>query len=203
MRVLSTQRGVTEGDVTYPYGRIVNDETYLDEEILADLVYSMNRLLDLTSITNNDLPENTSNGYQIIEALKLYGRENLLVDRGDPSSYDYNQGTLTLDGTWRELDLSSAITGVGVADAKYALIRIHSTTNNVAPIDGISFGMRKDDNANIINASYHYNVTQVAATIVNTTDHWVALKDRKIEYNGTLSGNGITGMGLVVAGWQF
>ena len=69
MRVLANQAGVQPPDGDYPKGRIVDSQTVIGEGVNGDIVQFFQKLIQLAGVTENDLPDNESNGYQMVEAL--------------------------------------------------------------------------------------------------------------------------------------
>lgn len=121
----------------------------------------------------------------IIEAI---GIPPVFIDRGDPAAADWSQATLTLDGTWNDLDLSALVP----ANASAVMLNCFIADNLV----GKSIGFRKSGNANVWNTSAVY--TQVAG-ILNQQDIIVpASANQKIEYLGDA---GIDTILLTVRGW--
>lgn len=76
MRTLATQTGVEAPSADYPKGRTINNSTLWQESIVGDLYQFIQKLVIESGITENDLPDNVSNGYQLIEALDRYIRKN-------------------------------------------------------------------------------------------------------------------------------
>jgi hypothetical protein len=66
-----------------------------------------------------------------------------LQDRGDPAAVDFTQADLTMDNTWRNLDLSAIIAD---PDASFVLLRATINDANV----GRTLHFRRDGNANAI-----------------------------------------------------
>lgn len=95
MRSLASKPNVDTSDIDYPYGKLVDDTgiddgTPVSEEVYGDIHYAIGKLMDDANVVPSDLPENDTNGYQIIEALeKKIGLviHNVFqwVDAGNPS----------------------------------------------------------------------------------------------------------------------
>lgn len=84
MKALSAKSNVEAPSGTYPYGSIqdnsgLNDGTPVNRDVYSDIHQMVERIMDLGGVTANGLPDNSSNGYQIIEAL-LAVIENQVVD---------------------------------------------------------------------------------------------------------------------------
>jgi hypothetical protein len=74
MKILANQTGVQAPDVAYPKGSIVDGQTVIGEGINQDIVQFIQKLAIDAGITENDLPDNVTNGYQIIEALNYFSK---------------------------------------------------------------------------------------------------------------------------------
>lgn len=109
-------------------------------------------------------------------------------DRGDPAGIDWTHADLTMDDTWRDLDLSSVVP----AGASLVLFVVVLSDNDLGAI----FGMRKNGCTN------DYNRTSVRSTVVNQAIYCNMLvacdSARIIEYKATVS---LTRLELTVAGW--
>ncbi|MDD5367383.1 MAG: hypothetical protein PHR30_18775 [Gallionellaceae bacterium] len=66
-----------------------------------------------------------------------------LQDRGDPAAVDFTQADLTMDNTWRNLDLSAIIAD---PDASFVLLGLRVTDDT----PGATLEFRKDGNANAV-----------------------------------------------------
>lgn len=73
MRNLSAQPGIGT-DPAYLNGNLVDSQTIIGEGINQDLVQFFQKLAALASITPNNLPDNETNGYQLITALEAVVR---------------------------------------------------------------------------------------------------------------------------------
>ena len=69
MRILANQPGVVAPDAAYPKGSIADAATVVSEGVNGDIIQFFQRLIIEAGITENDLPDNVSNGYQLIEAM--------------------------------------------------------------------------------------------------------------------------------------
>jgi len=99
----------------------------------------------------------------------------LMVDRGDPTSPDFDETTLTTDGTWQTLDLS----GIVPAGTKFVYLVVLILDD--ATDKAISF--RKNGNGSVANLP---SVRTQVANISNDNQMWVACDDNRIvEYIGT------------------
>jgi hypothetical protein len=127
-------------------------------------------------------------------------KNSKIIDRGDPVSADFSSGDFTLDGTWRNLDISSVVPSW----ASVVVFRVFCTPNSTAVGDGLRLLFRKDTNANDLNVSGFETRLDVAGlNRIFYTDLMVAIHSvgTIVEYNGTLYGNGIANLGLTVAFW--
>lgn len=73
MRDLANQVGIGD-DPAFLNGNLVNNQTLVGEGINQDLVQFFQKLADLAGTVFNDLPDNETNGYQLMEALELVVR---------------------------------------------------------------------------------------------------------------------------------
>lgn len=79
MRILSNIANTDIPDADYPKGRIRNRNlgggipgTPVIEEVYGDIIQFFQKLVDVAGITENDLPDNESNGHQLLEAFVDY-----------------------------------------------------------------------------------------------------------------------------------
>jgi len=109
------------------------------------------------------------------------------VDRGDPSAVDFDEGDLTVDGSWHDLDLASIVP----AGCSAVLLRV--TLDHSGGGDN-TIKFREDGNSN------EYNVATVTrcgdASVTATADVLVKVASQTIEYNVS---SGQTD--IVVGGW--
>lgn len=110
------------------------------------------------------------------------------VDRGDPSATDFDEGDLTQDGGWYDLDLSSIVPSGAIAVLLLVWIK-DDAVNTVLQF-------RKNGNSDIYNTSILR--TQVV-NVFNDADTIVACdSNRVIEYKASAA---ITSLGIIVRGW--
>ena len=82
MRILSSNPNVDNSDLAnYPDGRVKNntgsnDGTSVNERVYGDIHQAISKLMRLYNITPNDLPDNETNGFQIIEAFRSLASKN-------------------------------------------------------------------------------------------------------------------------------
>lgn len=82
MRILSSNPNVDNSDLAnYPNGRIKNNDgsgngTAVNERVYGDIHQTVSKLMRLYNITPNDLPDNETNGFQIIDALRAMASKN-------------------------------------------------------------------------------------------------------------------------------
>jgi hypothetical protein len=69
MRKLEDQTGVTPPSTDYPSGKITDGITVVGEGVNGDIVEFFQKLVRLAGITENEDPDNETNGHQLIEAL--------------------------------------------------------------------------------------------------------------------------------------
>jgi hypothetical protein len=70
MRKLSDQTGVQAPSTDYVKGRIVDNQTPINEAINGDIIEFFHRMAWQASITENTLPDNVTNGHQLLQALQ-------------------------------------------------------------------------------------------------------------------------------------
>lgn len=89
MRILSSNPNVDLSDTfNYPDGRIKDntgsgDGTGVNENVYGDIHSNISKLMRLYGITPNNVPDNETNGYQIIEALRALSTKNTIVQNLD------------------------------------------------------------------------------------------------------------------------
>ena len=79
-RILKYQPNAPAPDSDYPNSRIKNDTgtgngTQVSEEIHGDIIQFFQKLLIDSGITTNDLPDNVTNGYQLLDAFLAKNRQ--------------------------------------------------------------------------------------------------------------------------------
>lgn len=110
-------------------------------------------------------------------------------DRGDPAGYDYNEGDLTTDGVWRDLDLSSIVPD----GARVVVLRIALADDAT----GSTLSFRKNGNANGYNSG---SIRTQAIGVTVDGDIIVSCdSDRVIEYATT--NTTFTTIRILVKGW--
>lgn len=112
-------------------------------------------------------------GYNLFMREAMKGKIEMYVDRGDPAAVDFEEGDLSIDAAWHDLDLSSLV-GLG---AKGVLLK--TTLQSASPGDQIRY--RKNGNSNEINTC---GCEALRANAPRTRLGIVALDaNRVIEYN--------------------
>ena len=113
------------------------------------------------------------------------------VDRGNATNEDFEEGVLTTNGTWIELDLSAIVPSGAKAVLIYNRI-LDGSTNQI-------FGMKTAGNASNFNVS---NLTTNVANLNMEGDKIIPMPSddsRKIEYRG--SNTVFTAIDITVKGW--
>jgi len=89
MRSLSSNPNIDNSDLTnYPNGRIkdntgIGDGTAVNERVKGDLHQAVEKSMRLYGITPNDLPDNETNGFQIIDAWRgLASKNDFILNLG-------------------------------------------------------------------------------------------------------------------------
>lgn len=112
-----------------------------------------------------------------------------VVDRGDPSAWDYTQTSLTTDGTWRDLDL----TAITTANANFVMLEIQVKDDAV----GMTVAFRKKGH------TQGYTVKQVFTQVANQFIQQglvVPANNGVIQYYG--SNTTFANINLIVSGWM-
>lgn len=81
MRKLNSNLNVDNSNPAYPNGRIKNNTgagngTPVNESVYGDIHVNKDKLMDLYGIIANGLPDNETNGYQIIDAIRALASKN-------------------------------------------------------------------------------------------------------------------------------
>lgn len=84
MRKLNSSINVITSDPAFPNGRLRNNTgtgngTPVNEQVYGDIHSNKDKLLDLYGIDANGLPDNETNGYQYIDALRALASKNDFV----------------------------------------------------------------------------------------------------------------------------
>jgi hypothetical protein len=126
----------------------------------------------------------------IRENLRALTEFSLVSDRGDPSAADFTEATLTTDGAWHDMDLSTIVG----ATAKYVVLRVSVYDD---AIDSY-LRFRKNGNTNEYNSPI---VRTQVANCWNDATFIVPLDTgRVIEYKGSNVAFG--SIIIVVSGWM-
>jgi hypothetical protein len=102
MRSLANKANVVAPSVEYPYGQIKdntggNNGTPVNEAVYGDFHQFFEKLMAVSGVTANDLPENATNGFQLIEALKkLIARDGIFLQSMVVEIGDWNMDTTSL-----------------------------------------------------------------------------------------------------------
>lgn len=82
----------------------------------------------VSGTNNNGITINRSDSTVSINTIET--ATGLIIDRGNPSAYDFSVGDLTTDGTWRDLDLSAIVS----SNTKRVFLSVVVTDDLVARI---------------------------------------------------------------------
>ena len=127
-------------------------------------------------------------GADEIDAALLDNRLNY-VDRGDPSSWDWNVNAFTANGSWQVFDVSNIVP----ANAKYVNLRVLFVDDAVG--SEVRFG--KNGNSNDLTVLSLF--TQVAAVQIAASGIVPCDSDRKLQFKGI---NGpYTTLSVFILGW--
>lgn len=123
--------------------------------------------------TDGTLAANSDTKIASQKATKTYAdTKKILTDRGDPASVDVAVGSLTTDGSWHDLDLSS------IVPAGASFVVLYVELKDDAASSSILF--RKNGNSNAMNVGA---ITTQVANILTRGDIIVACdSNRVIEY---------------------
>lgn len=93
MRILKNILNTKQPDISYPKGNIRNkdtgalppeDGTPVVEEVYGDIIQLFQRITQLGNVTENDLPDNLTNGYQLMQAFRnVFMKNTLITERVD------------------------------------------------------------------------------------------------------------------------
>ena len=122
---------------TYPYGQLQDDSgggtgTPIDVLMMNDVMQFFQKLMDEASVTPNSLPENATNGFQLMEAFKnaskpYYLIQGILTDSGFTELFNDSGETVTFNyvnvGVY-DLD----ITGSGYTSGKTSVLTSNQNT---------------------------------------------------------------------------
>lgn len=123
MRWLANQENVDGPDSEYIYGRIRDrsatiEGTPVDEALYGDIHQYIARMMQLSGITPNELPDNDYNGFQIFEAYKIAMYESWQTpsysgtfqdDGSSPIRYRRKGKTIRIKGTTDNSVLASIV----------------------------------------------------------------------------------------------
>ena len=150
--------------------------------------------LDINALTADATPVGSTDYVATYDASASVEKKVLLdnfhrfVDRGDPAAYDFRETDLTLDSTWRDLDLSGVVPSNAVA--------VSMAVNIQDDAAGTRVKLRKNGNSNDKNIAQFYSIV---AGVLNPQDKLVACdSDQKIEYNASA---GIDAIYITIKGW--
>ncbi len=83
MRKLENQSGVQSPSSDYPKGRVVDSQTLMSEAIFGDMISAWQKMVEDAGFTENDKPDNVTNGFQLLEALYAKIKEKVLSEVTD------------------------------------------------------------------------------------------------------------------------
>ena len=147
---------------------------------------------DIPEETSDELKEYLRDFQRVVEniakkSFDTFSTLGIWRDAGDTAALDYDEGDLTLDNTWNDLDISSKIpTGT-----KAVLIRVQIKDTGV----GAQFGLRENGNSNTLNIGYM--LSKVAGEFQNNEFWIVPDSNGVIEYVGDID----TNVQITIRGW--
>lgn len=114
-RELTDGTNVNAPGAPYPFGRTRDtagaiEGTVVNEALIGDVLVTFQKLAALAGVTLNSLPDNDTNGYQLVEAISkavlvnknTYGVQTIDLGADDVTNGDYRdvlESSLTLKGT--------------------------------------------------------------------------------------------------------
>ena len=123
------------------------------------------------------------------EVTQIWQNSSRVINRGDPSAFDWVLTNLTTDGAYHDLDCSSKVP----AGARFIIFRVRIKDNLVSQ----QFTMRKNGDSNTYNIDVFYTMV---ANVFNRATLIVACdKDRKVEYAATSTT--WTNIDISISGW--
>lgn len=114
-------------------------------------------------------------------------------DRGDPATVDWDEGDLTLNGSWRDLDLTAV--NASIAGATLVLLRVGAYTfaGNARTISFRTNGNSNSSNVASLTTDYVAGDGQEVVDLLVVPD-----ENGVIEYNGVAN---LASVSITVAGW--
>lgn len=178
MRILKDIINTKQPDFSYPKGNIRNkdtgalppeDGTPVVEEVYGDIIQFHQRLAELSETTENDLPDNKTNGYQLLQAFRNVFMKKTVFNEIDNTAFPCTVG---VDA--RATGISdSMLVAVNETDKELQAYRFIS--NNSLLAIGTPLTIANGNGIEICNISF--NVIAVTDDIANDI--------RVYEYSGT------------------
>jgi len=131
----------------------------------------------------------SSRGWEVVSEIGAGGTNYRYVDRGDPTSWDWEVGDLTTNGGWHDLDCSSIVS----SDAVSIVFKL-AIQDGVA---GSTILLRKNGNSNA------YNTCAIRTQIADIYNDAVFIvpcdSNQVVEYYGT--NTGFSAVSICIMGW--
>ncbi|MBR9682644.1 MAG: hypothetical protein GOV02_03125 [Candidatus Aenigmarchaeota archaeon] len=143
------------------------------------------------SLTGTELMEMSQDGTSVQITIIQLGNNISYVDRGDPSVFDLEEGSMILDSAWHIWDVSSVVPTGAVA--------IELVITQVNTIVGKRLEFRKNGNSNEKNILGH---KQIVSSVTEVWGGKVSCdSNRIIEYFATGTAGNWTTVQVVIRGW--
>jgi len=187
-RVLASQTNAPTPDADYPNSRIKDDTgtgngTYVSEAIHGDIIQLFQKLLIDAGITANGNPDNVSNGYQFLDALKAMNRQYIA------QNYD-GSGTIATPAAGEvKLGKNGLVTIEALGKLLATTLDAHgSASTNYSWLDALKIG------STLTATSFPLNGILVQGALASLYQVWVqdaaGVVAAKMESNGNITSTG-------------
>lgn len=113
MQDLSAQTGIDNTDGNYLNGKLASSQTLVSIGVNQDIIQFFQKLMDLASLSPNNLDDNEANGYQLISALQEISRNIWIATESLKGSINIADETTARTGS----NNTEAMTPLRVLDA--------------------------------------------------------------------------------------
>lgn len=173
-------RYYTESEVTTALAGKANASHNHVEADISDLDHDADKVKGI-EVDNSDIADGKILQYNSVTTkLEYEALAPCLLGMGKYQAYGNYQNTLTCDGNWKDLDLSSYISHDHPKFGLFNLTYAHATTGNAAY-------MRPYNSS----GTYSCRCSVVVANKFNDNSFWLPLDDnKKVSYKGSSGGSG-------------